>query len=238
MASRQSAPDQKSNPYLSPNQQDLLLAALNSRATKNPRANAAAGDTGLTNQPTSDPLRKRDSTTMSGTALQQSPTTMENINADYTPELDYFEGDASFDFDNADLGGEMIGALPGLDANGNPEQHDKRKSPDENASPEEGDAKRQELQEGEKGSKKPGRKPLTNEPTTVSPHFDALLAYHLSALSGFNSQAWLNVLCTDFTEHWRFGDSHHSAITDPHHRSAKHKIAPRSVHSESARRSI
>ena len=93
---------------------------------------------------------------------------MDNINADFTPDLDYFEGDASFDFDNADLGGEMIGALPGVDANGNPEQHDKRKSPDENGSPEEGDAKRQELQEGEKGSKKPGRKPLTNEPTTVS----------------------------------------------------------------------
>lgn len=87
-----------------------------------------------------------------------------DLNGDFTPELDYLDGDTSFDFDNADLGGEMIGALPG--SGGEPEQHDKRKSPDENESPEEGDAKRQETQEGEKGAKKPGRKPLTNEPTT------------------------------------------------------------------------
>lgn len=95
---------------------------------------------------------------------------MDSFNPDFTPDLDYLDGDGSFDFDNADLGGEMIGGLPGLDADGNPEQHEKRKNSDEDGSPEEGDAKRQELGEGEKGSKKPGRKPLTNEPTTVSIH--------------------------------------------------------------------
>jgi hypothetical protein len=96
---------------------------------------------------------------------------MDGFNPDFTPDLDYLDGDGSFDFDNADLGGEMIGGIPGLDADGNPEQHDKRKNSDEDGSPEEGDAKRQEVGEGEKGSKKPGRKPLTNEPTTVSMHF-------------------------------------------------------------------
>jgi AP-1-like factor len=46
--------------------------------------------------------------------------------------------------------------------------HETRKSRDEYGETEEGDFKRQETQEGEKsGAKKPGRKPLTSEPTTV-----------------------------------------------------------------------
>lgn len=181
MASQQVKSSQQFNPYLSPNQQDLLLAALNSQAAKKTRAKAALGDTGL-QIPTSG-VSQPPSTTMSGTAVFQSPGNMDNFNPDFTPDLDYLDGDGSFDFDNADLGGEMIGGLPGLDADGNPEQHDKRKNSDEDGSPEEGDAKRQEFGEGEKGSKKPGRKPLTNEPTTVSIHF-LLTGYHFfSSLS-------------------------------------------------------
>lgn len=100
-------------------------------------------------------------------------------NPDYTPDFDYLEGD-NYDFENADLGGEMIGALPGRRAgssasanddgsgNGNADGSEKRKSPDDADTPEEGDQKRQEVLDGEKGSKKPGRKPLTSEPTTVS----------------------------------------------------------------------
>jgi len=171
MASLQAKSTQKSNPYLSLNQQDLLLAALNSQATGNPRAKPAIGDTGITNHHTSD-LSHSTTNAMSGSAVFQSPGNMDNYNPDFTPDLDYLDGDASFDFDNADLGGEMIGGLPGgLDADGKPEQHDKRKNTDDDdGSPAEGSAKRQELAEGEKGSKKPGRKPLTNEPTTVSTH--------------------------------------------------------------------
>lgn len=162
------AAGQQANPYLSPNQQDLLLAALSSQAKK-PRSSATAvGDTGLAKRTTSDDI-KDDPAMM--TAMFQSPATMD-LNTDFTPELDYLDGDTSFDFDNADLGGEMIGALPGSGAE--PEQHDKRKSPDENEEPEEGDAKRQETLDGEKGAKKPGRKPLTNEPTTVSQHHFAI----------------------------------------------------------------
>lgn len=85
---------------------------------------------------------------------------------DYSPDLDYLDGD-TFDFENADLGGEMIGALPGDLGNGT-ELHEKRKSSENNDGTEEGDAKRQETQDGEKSAKKPGRKPLTSEPTTVS----------------------------------------------------------------------
>lgn len=90
--------------------------------------------------------------------MSPQDATLDNLD-DYTPDLDYLDGDG-FDFENADLGGEMIGALPG-------DGHDKRKSPDDSAGDPEGDAKRQETQEGEKTAKKPGRKPLTSEPTTV-----------------------------------------------------------------------
>ena len=133
----QTTGNQPFNPYLSNAQQELLLAALAS------------------NNPPSNHVKSKPSTDM-------NPLDFD----DTSPYLEYLDGDTSFDFDNADLGGEMIGALPGSGLE--PEQHDKRKSPDENESPEEGDAKRQETQEGEKGAKKPGRKPLTNEPTTVS----------------------------------------------------------------------
>ena len=54
----------------------------------------------------------------------------------------------------------MIGALPG-----GIERHEKRKnSEDDDEEP--GDAKRKEGED--KKGKKPGRKPLTSEPTTVS----------------------------------------------------------------------
>ena len=107
---------------------------------------------------------------INGNALFMSPqdAELDNFNGDFTPDLDYLDGDTSFDFENADLGGELIGALPTGQTKGGTEGHEKRKSRDENGSSEEGDAKRQETQEGEKGAKKPGRKPLTNEPTTVS----------------------------------------------------------------------
>ena len=181
MASQQVKSSQQLNPYLSPNQQDLLVAALNSQAAKKTRSKASLGNTGL-EITTSDASRPHSTTTMSGSAVFQSPANMDGFNPDFTPDLDYLDGDGSFDFDNADLGGEMIGGIPGLDADGNPEQHDKRKNSDEDGSPEEGDAKRQEVGEGEKGSKKPGRKPLTNEPTTVSMHF-LLPGYDVSFIS-------------------------------------------------------
>ena len=101
-----------------------------------------------------------------GNGVFISPTEAEFDNfGDYTPELDYL--DDGFDFENADLGGEMIGALPvaGDSTEDLTGTHEKRKNPDGTASG--GDAKRQETENGEKGAKKPGRKPLTSEPTTV-----------------------------------------------------------------------
>lgn len=103
----------------------------------------------------------------SGNALFMSPqdAELENFEGDYTPDLDFLDGEANFDFDNADLGGDMIGSLPGSGEYGT-EQHEKRKNPDGDDF-DDGDVKRQETQKGERGAKKPGRKPLTSEPTTV-----------------------------------------------------------------------
>lgn len=126
--------NQTVNFYLSRNQQDLLLAALESQSAIKPSTKRSNSDNmSVTNE----------------NALFMSPQNAEldNLNVDYTPDLDYLDGD-SFDFENADLGGEMIGALPGSggdsreDLTLNGDGHEKRKSPDENGDSETGDAKR------------------------------------------------------------------------------------------------
>ncbi|KAK1060190.1 DNA-binding transcription factor yap1 [Friedmanniomyces endolithicus] len=166
----------QSAPYLSSNQQDLLLAALNAQARDLQSINFPAGDSGLIKTSASDPNTPLH-TNMSDPSLFMSPqdAELDNFNGDYTPDLDYLDGDNSFDFDNADLGGEMIGSLPRSnseqtdeDGNDNVDGHEKRKSIDDKDEDDEADPKRHE---GEKGAKKPGRKPLTNEPTTVSAQY-------------------------------------------------------------------
>lgn len=157
--------NQSANPHLSPNQQDLLLAALTSQAGAHRNLERSYSDTSNEHKP-------KMSASNTG-ALFMSPQNADLDGFDYTPELDYLDNE-NFDFENADLGGDMIGAMPGGGADmsegpiTNGEGHEKRKSPDENEDSEFGDAKRQETQEGEKAAKKPGRKPLTSEPTTVS----------------------------------------------------------------------
>lgn len=158
----QSMVRQSTAPYLDHNQQDLLLAALNSQA-----GGRQSTPPDNNQQSTNYTFKSEERATMNGandSGLFMSPAQahLDNSGNDFTPDLDYLGDD--FDFENADLGGEMIGSLPGGELNG-AEQHEKRKNPDEVDDEEEGDAKRQE---GEKGSKKPGRKPLTSEPTTVS----------------------------------------------------------------------
>ncbi|KIW14856.1 hypothetical protein PV08_07641 [Exophiala spinifera] len=71
---------------------------------------------------------------------------------DFDPEADF--GDESFDFDE---NARMIGDIPG-------ELHDKRKSIDGKEDDDEGGGKRREGED--KTAKKPGRKPLTSEPTS------------------------------------------------------------------------
>ena len=172
MASQQNQRTQQTTPYLSSNQQNLLVAALNSQAGRKQKSYPATNSNSDTKQSTTTTTGQQ--LTMNGAngdGLFMSPqqAELDNFNGEFTPDLDYLDGD-SFDFENADLGGEMIGALPGEsngDLSSGNDLHDKRKNSEE-FSDEEGDAKRQETQEGEKGAKKPGRKPLTSEPTTVS----------------------------------------------------------------------
>ncbi|EME48873.1 hypothetical protein DOTSEDRAFT_67816 [Dothistroma septosporum NZE10] len=160
MAAQLHQTPQRANPYLSPAQQHLLLAALHSQAQ--------------TNQSTASQVKRSDSdpatmNTANGSTLFMSPHSGDLDSFEYTPDLDYLDGGDNFDFENTDLGGDMIGALPGSGAGTeveNDEGHEKRKSPDDHNDEEGGDAKRQETKDGEKGAKKPGRKPLTSEPTT------------------------------------------------------------------------
>jgi len=144
---------------LTPQQQNLLYAALNSNRTGN-------------NNPSSAAL------SLSPAAFNASPSQgLDNLGSfQNSPDLDYdydFTGaDSSFDYtmDNAGQP-KMIGDLPGSSVNGrsdsvDTESPDKRSHPDDDDEDEPNGAKRRESED--KVSKKPGRKPLTTEPTNVS----------------------------------------------------------------------
>lgn len=75
---------------------------------------------------------------------------------DFDPDADF--DDNSYDFDN----GRMIGDIP--DESSTSDLHDKRKSIDGKDDDDEGGGKRREGED--KTAKKPGRKPLTSEPTS------------------------------------------------------------------------
>lgn len=91
-------------------------------------------------------------------------------------DYEFTNGDTSYDFSFADDSqAKMIGDLPGSNGSGSGSGSDKggsdnndneKRSHPDDEDDEEGNAKRQET--GEKVAKKPGRKPLTTEPTSVS----------------------------------------------------------------------
>ena len=141
------------NSQLTPAQQDLLLAALASNSKPNQRSSAGARAGSL------DSMSDQGGTN----GLQTSPPSGNfDFGPDDSPYLDFDidgEGEESYDFD---VNGQMIGDLP--ESAG--DLHDKRKSIDGNDDDDEGGGKRRESDD--KSGKKPGRKPLTSEPTTVS----------------------------------------------------------------------
>ncbi|XP_014554126.1 hypothetical protein COCVIDRAFT_105819 [Bipolaris victoriae FI3] len=152
--------------YLDATQQDLLLAAL---ASNNQNPNDLFS-TGLHNghhskQSMDDaqfqyPVDALDPAYFTSPQQSTGGTGFSNVGIEESPFIDYLDGDNGFDFENAD--GDMIGALPG-DTPG--DSSEKRKSPgDEEAEDDEGGGKRREGED--KQAKKPGRKPLTSEPTT------------------------------------------------------------------------
>jgi AP-1-like transcription factor len=79
--------------------------------------------------------------------------------------LDFLGSRDSFDFDSVSPADILENQSPPA-ANGDGDLHDKRKNPEDDKPDNENGAKRREGEE--KVAKKPGRKPLTSEPTSVS----------------------------------------------------------------------
>ncbi|KAL2353462.1 AP1-like transcription factor-like protein [Cryomyces antarcticus] len=157
------------DPYLSPNQQDLLLAALTSNNV-NVQPHPPASQ--ILKRSSSDSKEYQHNTDDSNMPLFVSPQQQTSSSSEFgafglddSPFLDYLDADGNFDFDSNEHG-QMIGNLPN-DPNQNDydgEVHDKRKSPEDDEDDEDGGGKRREGDD--KTAKKPGRKPLTTEPTT------------------------------------------------------------------------
>lgn len=139
--------------YLSPHQQDLLLAALSSN--NQPPKNSPA------------PKQEPDSTPRQGpsASFSISPNAL-----DHNPESAYespfldFNPDPELDFPGSD---SLIGDLPGSFLPDDYEPGDKRKGIDGKSEDDQEESGKKRRESDEKVARKPGRKPLTSEPTTV-----------------------------------------------------------------------
>jgi AP-1-like factor len=151
--------------YLDATQQDLLLAALASNnQDPNDIFSTAPNNKHNNNSQFHYPTDHVDPTFFTSPQQSTPANAFGSLGVEESPFVDYLDGDTSFDFDKADDAGLMIGALPGDTPT--EESHEKRKSPDDDDDEEEeGGGKRREGED--KQAKKPGRKPLTSEPTTV-----------------------------------------------------------------------
>ena len=166
--------------YLSPNEQDLLVTALNSNKPPNTQARQSNPSLPMTSnqhngsRPAFSPVQHgsldglgRNGSGSFTSPVQKTPGSGNlGIGLDESPFQDYDIDDGNFDWDQN--GDQMFGGLPGVSGDDDDtEHHDKRRhSEEQDDEDEEGGGKRREGDE--KGSKKPGRKPLTSEPTTVS----------------------------------------------------------------------
>ena len=160
--------------YLSPDQQDLLVAALASNQSSG--LNSASGKTKELELP-----EKLDCNDVAGNQNGDSHPTGGSFDA--SPKATVISGQSGtaddspylgFDLDADaedqlvfDSNGQLIGDFPGDPAQFDfSDLHDKRKSVGDREADDEGGGKRRESETGT--GKKPGRKPLTAEPTTVS----------------------------------------------------------------------
>lgn len=160
-------------PYLSPNQQDLLLAALSSNNPYGLQQDFKQQSNNLSHDKQSF-MNAMDPNFFTS-PQQVTPSNFGSFDLDDSPFVgDFLDGDNSFDFDATENGDLMIGSLPGApgaestSADGVTENDmtEKRKSPTDDTEDPDGGGKRREPDD--KTAKKPGRKPLTSEPTTVS----------------------------------------------------------------------
>ncbi|KAK0707536.1 transcription factor PAP1-domain-containing protein [Lasiosphaeris hirsuta] len=140
---------------LTPQQQNLLFAALNSNKANNAQPNSALALSPLSFQ--ESPAQGLESVG----SFQNSP--------DLEYEYDFAGADSSFDFsfDHSNQP-KMIGDLPGSSStksdSAEMESPDKRSHPDDDDDDDNGGGKRRESED--KVAKKPGRKPLTTEPSS------------------------------------------------------------------------
>lgn len=156
------------NFLLTPQQQGLLFAALNSNKQQ------------LGGSPVPAPAPASNAMSMSPTSFENSPVQSKAGHhhayqeSPYLDNYDYDFGDSSFDFSfagNADEQAKMIGDLPARTSAGSEstenEGNEKRSHPDDEDDEDSpgNDPKRRESTE--KVPKKPGRKPLTSEPSSV-----------------------------------------------------------------------
>ncbi|CZS97441.1 related to AP1-like transcription factor [Rhynchosporium agropyri] len=143
---------------LSARQEELLFAALNSN--------------NKTTKLETTSFQSPDQLAMAPGALTESPLQAPGsgtVGSEESPFIDYdyeFEGDGSFDYGdfNNESQVQMIGNLPGSSSDGDNENNDKRSHPEVDGEEEDGGGKRREGDD--KTAKKPGRKPLTSEPTS------------------------------------------------------------------------
>lgn len=142
------------NFLLTPQQQSLLFAALESNKAQ---PSAPQQSSGLNLSPNSFEASPVQNSINPG--LQESP---------YLDQYSYEDlGDTSFDFSYVDDQAKMIGDIPGTAKSDSTEgdSNEKRGHPDDEDDDEGGDSKRHES--GDKMPKKPGRKPLMSEPSSV-----------------------------------------------------------------------
>lgn len=99
-----------------------------------------------------------------GSPMLESPSSAMLGSEEFeSPLIDYDFDDGTYDWDNS--AGLMIGSLPGAANEEENDLHEKRKSIEDE------DENTHKRREGEdKPAKKPGRKPMTGEPTTVRLH--------------------------------------------------------------------
>ncbi|KAI9373569.1 transcription factor PAP1-domain-containing protein [Aspergillus egyptiacus] len=147
--------------YLSPNEQDLLLAALSSNnQPSKPQFNTQK----LKSEPNSHntPGQAPSENFSASPAFDGSNDQFGNLNYDESPFLD-FNPELEWDPQDSE---NLIGDLPGSAPSEEHEVGDKRKELD-NGSEVSGKKRRESDDKGEdKAAKKPGRKPLTSEPTS------------------------------------------------------------------------
>lgn len=145
--------------YLSPDQQDLLLAALSSNNPAPKRQNPDSESKGGSND---TPKHTSSGSFSSGGAVPpQTQSGGLGYGDDDSPFLE-LNPDADFDFQGSE---SLIGDIPGSAlASDDYEPGDKRKDMEGKSDNEESGKKRRE---SDVQAKKPGRKPLMSEPTSV-----------------------------------------------------------------------